>query len=232
MIESLSTDSNGPLPGTGRVRRRLRLRGSRAVAVPPDDHRLADVRRAACQRAFLTQRLEGGTSSFDEGRCVRSPPLQGSESNRQGPAHEAGSGANPPCKAMLSTRRESNPPRRLGRPVPTPIGHACTRAPSGNRTRSSDLASQRAAANTLSASNIESRAGIEPARAPGCSRWPYRLGDLDKRASGPGIGSPPRTRDRRTRRRRRESNSRSACARRRSGPVCRTDRHLVSTNIA
>ena len=44
----------------------------------------------------------------------------------------------------------------------------------------------------------------------------------------PGGGSPPLTPDWPTRRRRRESNSRSACARRRSGPVCRTDRHLVS----
>ena len=28
---------------------------------------------------------------------------------------------------------------------------------------------------------LESRAGIEPARAPGCNRWPYRLGDLDRK---------------------------------------------------
>ena len=27
---------------------------------------------------------------------------------------------------------------------------------------------------------VESRAGIEPARAPGCNRRPFRLGDLDK----------------------------------------------------
>ena len=74
----------------------------------------------------------------------------------------------------------------------------------------------------------ESRAGLEPARAPGCSRWPYHLGDLDRRADHPGWWLTTTHPDWPTRRRRRESNSRSACARRRSGPMCRTDRHLVS----
>jgi hypothetical protein len=40
---------------------------------------------------------------------------------------------------------------------------------------------------------LESRAGFEPAHAPGCSRWPFQLGYLDSRGA-PGPGSPPRTR--------------------------------------
>ena len=39
---------------------------------------------------------------------------------------------------------------------------------------------------------FESRAGIEPAQSPVCSRWPFQLGYLDGRGA-PGPGSPPCT---------------------------------------
>ena len=214
-------------PGYGPGASPSTLERQRAAALPPESRRLADVRRAACQRALLgiarevvalvpLRQLTGsaGRSASErwplaghdllEPHHEVAPQLQGSESNRRAPAYEAGLGTSTrPARIRLSTRRESNPPRRLGRPVPMPIGHACSGVEGGNRTRAS----------------------------PGCSRWPFHLGDLDERErADPGIGSPPLTRTGRTRRRRRESNSRSAFARRRSGPVCRTDRHLVSTS--
>ena len=91
------------------------------------------------------------------------------------------------------------------------------------------MASQRAATNTLGA-KVESRAGIELAHSPGCSRWPYRLGDLDKRASRPGLGSPPLTRpaplggDG-------ESRTLGTVVRRRSKPLRKPDMRVVSGQL-
>src|SRR5215471_16123188 len=74
---SLSTDSNGPLPGTGRVRRHLRLRGSarRPSHQTAADLQTCDTRSASalCSR----NRLGGGTSSFDEGRPREIAPVAG-----------------------------------------------------------------------------------------------------------------------------------------------------------
>ena len=125
-----------------------------------------------------------------------------------------------------------DPPRRLGRPVP----HAdrprvrCER-PAGVEPAPPNWQAGVQPGTPWAREPRESRAGLEPARAPGCSRWPYHLGDLDRRADHPGWWLTTPHPDWPTRRRRRESNSRSACARRRSGPVCRTDRHLVSTML-
>jgi hypothetical protein len=112
---SLSTDSNGPLPGTGRVRRHLRLRGS--VRRSPDqvtaDLQTCDPRsasaaffppptKARASRRSVASRLirpePSGMTNQRSGAGDRVFKLQGSESNRQGPAYEAGSGANPPCR--------------------------------------------------------------------------------------------------------------------------------------
>ena len=128
-LDRLERSSPGYGPGTSPST----LERQRATGLPPETRRLADVRRAVCQRAWLSRPNLGRSPPSLRRRAgqERSPPLQGSESNRQGPAYEAGSGSNPPCKASLSTQRESNPPRRLGRPVPMPIGHACIERPAG-----------------------------------------------------------------------------------------------------
>src|SRR6185312_7796323 len=83
---SLSTDSNGPLPGTGRVRRRLRLRGSarRSSHQTTGDLQTCDARSASA----LFSRDEFGRRYLVFGRGLSArgrphlPKLQGSESNR------------------------------------------------------------------------------------------------------------------------------------------------------
>jgi hypothetical protein len=184
-LDRLERSSPGYGPGTSPST----LERQRATGLPPETRRLADVRRAVCQRAWLSRPNLGRSPPSLRRRAgqERSPPLQGSESNRQGPAYEAGSGSNPPCKASLSTQRESNPPRRLGRPVPMPIGHACIERPAGVEPAPLTWpASVQPRTPWARKRGLESRVGIEPTRTPGCSRWPCRLGDLDKRASPPG----------------------------------------------
>ena len=116
-LDRLERSSPGYGPGTSPST----LERQCTAAVPLDDRRLADVRHAICQRALLSQPIVRRYPVFRRGAgCARSPPLQGSESNRRGPTHEAGLGAStrPAKHSIESTRRESNPPRRLGRPVP------------------------------------------------------------------------------------------------------------------
>ena len=105
----------------------------------------------------------------------------------------------------MSAQRESNPLLRTGKPACSleHLGRETTRVEGGSRTRACT--------------------GLQPVALPS---WRPR-----QESGPPGWWLTTAHPDWPTRRRRRESNSRSACARRRSGPVCRTDRHLVSTML-
>ena len=206
-LDRLERSSPGYGPGTSPST----LERQRATALPPEGRRLADVRRAVCQRAWLSRPNLGRSPPSLRRRAgqERSPPLQGSESNRQGPAYEAGSGSNPPCKTSLSTRRESNPPLRLGRPVPTPIGHACIERPAGVEPapltwRASVQPKTPWAQKPESRARIGQRLAYHRVAAGGLAV----LATSTSERAGPGLGSPPLTRAGPTRRRRRESNSR------------------------
>jgi hypothetical protein len=109
-LDRLERSSPGYGPGTSPST----LERQRATGLPPEARRLADVRPAVCQRGLLPSMTKARASrrSVASGAMRPVPPrmtltnrqggrsrskLQGSESNRRAPAHEAGSGANPPC---------------------------------------------------------------------------------------------------------------------------------------
>ena len=204
--KSLSTDSNGPLPGTGRVRRRLRLRGS---ARRPSHQTAADLQtcdarsagalllaccsRGCCPRPVPTaSRLIKpalfGTLAPCEARFTRTAlrgrsPLQGSESNRRGPAYEAGLGA---------STRPAKPPGARG----------------GNRTRLAGLEGRCLGQSATRA--CERSAGVEPApltwRASVQPRTPWAQRQEASEPAGTRFTTAHPASS--TRRRRRESNSR------------------------
>ena len=178
---SLSTDSNGPLPDTGRVRRHLRLRGSarRSPHQATADLQTCDPRSASAEffppptkarasRRSVASRLirpePSGMTNRPSAVGDRVPRLQGSESNRRGPAYEAGSGANPPCrKTEHAAGIEPALPARKQR-----------RCLSSDRPRRARFASAQRESNPLL------RTGAKPA----CSL--EHLGRERKRASRPG----------------------------------------------
>jgi hypothetical protein len=121
-------------PGYGPGASPSTLEGQRSTVIPPDDRRLADVRSAVCQRGILPPVTKARASRRSvASRFIRPKPsgcptnhqrgrsrsqLQGSESNRRGPAYEAGLGASTrPAKEPLSAQRESNPLLRTGKPA-------------------------------------------------------------------------------------------------------------------
>ena len=208
---SLSTDSNGLLPGTSRVRRRLRLRGSvrRSSHRTTADLQTCDARSASalcswcCSRGCCPRPIP--TAAGFDPVLFEALALAGRVLLEQ--RHEVA----PSCRGRNRTDRV-----RLMRPARVP-------------TLPAERQTEHAAGIEPASPAWKAGASLRSATRAGCGRWPFRLGDLDKRASRPGTRFTTAHPGWPTRRRRRESNSRSAGARRRSGPVCRTDRHLVST---
>src|SRR6185369_12693578 len=117
-LDRLERSSPGYGPGASPSTLERQSCGGRQTRRPPPCRRAT---RGLPARSARTAVLGGGTPSLDEGPPARDrSPLQGSDSNRPGPAHEAGWVPIPTLQETvgLSTRRESDPPRRRGRPVP------------------------------------------------------------------------------------------------------------------
>ena len=174
---SPSPESNRPPALTGRVRRQLRLRGKR--------RRRPTRRPPACRRA--TRGLPARRSLAVESKWHPVFTLENGQ----------------PREVAVTIRARGGNRTRVSSLEGWGLHHSATRAnsfgraPSGSRTRSSDLASQRAAGNTLGANvDLESRAGVEPAHHRVAAGGLSTLATSTEGDPGPGLGSPPHTRTR------------------------------------